>query len=187
MIRGCSHDPHQVRDPALRRVLYRFQPHLFRVLVPCYSASTAWAPAPTHNSPDKASFVSGGIGLFMGVAEQSAEAAVATLFRLVIVLAILTGIGFAAMYALATFFSLTFEKSFCRSPPTACLVPRVEGTRSAEFRDGRPGGATFDEASHALHRFEARMHSRSPVDEPYSRSMLAGRPDSENYQRIALP
>jgi hypothetical protein len=37
----------------------------------------------------------------MGVAEQSAEAAVATLFRLVIVLAVLTGIGFAAMYALA--------------------------------------------------------------------------------------
>lgn len=51
---------------------------------------------------DKVSSVSGGIGLFMGVAEQSAEAAVATLFRLVIVLAILTGIGFAAMYALAT-------------------------------------------------------------------------------------
>jgi hypothetical protein len=39
--------------------------------------------------------VSGEIGLFMGVAEQSAEAAVATLFRLVIVLAVLTGIGFA--------------------------------------------------------------------------------------------
>jgi hypothetical protein len=51
---------------------------------------------------DKASSVSGGIGLFIGVAEQSAEVAVASLFRLVIILAILTGIGFAAMYALAT-------------------------------------------------------------------------------------
>jgi hypothetical protein len=51
---------------------------------------------------DKVSSVSRGIGLFMGAAEQSAEAAVATLFRLVIVLAVLTGIGFAAMYALAT-------------------------------------------------------------------------------------
>jgi hypothetical protein len=43
-----------------------------------------------------------GTDLSLPVEEQSTEVAVATLFRLLFVLAFLAGLGFAAMYALAT-------------------------------------------------------------------------------------
>jgi phage shock protein PspC (stress-responsive transcriptional regulator) len=65
-----------------------------------------------------------GVDLCESIAEELAEAFVPTLIRFLVVLAILAGVGFAAMFALATLVQPDIREITIPIPPDRLPAPR---------------------------------------------------------------